>query len=46
MEVTSTTQLYDPNTERWRSAGNLPKALKDLQVTTINNTVLAFGNYK
>ena len=39
------TKLYDPKTERWRSAGNLPKALKNLRVTTINNTVLAFGTY-
>ena len=40
------TELYDPETESWRLvSGSLPKPSSELKLTTINNTVLAFGKY-
>ena len=40
------TELYDPETESWRLvSGRLPKPSSELKLTTINNTVLAFGKY-
>ena len=37
------TELYDPNTERWRMSVPLPSASDRLRASTVDNRVLLFG---
>ena len=41
--ILDSTELYDPNTERWRMSVPLPSASDRLRASTVDNRVLLFG---